>query len=451
MAFSTFYVQPAPEKRTILSPGYPQGLELPYTAKLGTVDSYLGNIVLGVRPLTVVGQIINESVTSTLTLTGMAGNAIFNVADNTLTITNTVSAAGSIYNRSLTDTLTMTHSLTTSGSEFNRSVSNTLSFVTTMTYLRTRFYELDNTLVFTLNEVLRIYGLQNNLLIYQDAQITGFGKVSNNTLAFTNTVSTAGSTFNRSLTNTLTFTNTVSAAGSTYNRSVSNTLTLSQSVSVVRVRFATANNTLTLTNNVIRVIPITVTNTLALTQTLAKQQFYQRTLTNTLALTQILSRQLIVSRSLAQTLELAQGGPRVLDFGLQYSFPAVLFSTSSNFVMQGFHSAISLPNPMFGDSEALNAKLDVKKAINGTTYTYKRRTTSKILRFNFEVDYKKAEEMREFTYNNSGKPIQLTTWEGHIWVGYLVTNPLVIKGISIAGSCSERRQFDFEFEGVRIH
>lgn len=98
------------------------------------------------------------------------------------------------------------------------------------------------------------------------------------------------------------------------------------------------------------------------------------------------------------------------------------------------HTTTVLPNPLFGDSQALTATVQTMRMMDGTLYTYvKSRAGRKRLRWDFEISRHKAIELREFLDCYQGSLLQVVDHDGVTWIGYLKDNPFEFTGASRAG------------------
>lgn len=116
-----------------------------------------------------------------------------------------------------------------------------------------------------------------------------------------------------------------------------------------------------------------------------------------------------------------------------------------------------LPNPDFGDSENSTNSVDLKRAMDGTVYTYVRRTGNRQrLLFSFRLTRNKALELRAFIQAYYAQRIKMTDHEGREWLGNLVNNPFEFDTPQRAAPAiapmprGEYQAITLEFEGVEI-
>lgn len=82
-----------------------------------------------------------------------------------------------------------------------------------------------------------------------------------------------------------------------------------------------------------------------------------------------------------------------------------------------------LPNPQLGDGEAPRDTVQLRRAMDGTVYTYVRRTGDRReLDYEFFITRMKALELIEFIRSYQSWPIQLTDHLAQVWVGNITTD-----------------------------
>ena len=105
-----------------------------------------------------------------------------------------------------------------------------------------------------------------------------------------------------------------------------------------------------------------------------------------------------------------------------------------------------LPNPAFGDSEALLDQVNKQRAIDGTLYTYVKTTERRKMLFQFRLTRGKAMELYYFFETYFATEVFLTDHNGIEWRGNFTSNPFDFGG---AGR-DEQQEIQFEFEGVEV-
>jgi hypothetical protein len=119
----------------------------------------------------------------------------------------------------------------------------------------------------------------------------------------------------------------------------------------------------------------------------------------------------------------------------------------------GIQTISLLPNPQFSDGEALTASLSVKRATDGTLYTYvKTKGGRRKLTWTFRLLRPKALELRAFLQSYFASTIRATDHNGRIWLGNFTNNPFEFDtdsgGPFIGGLRGEMQTITIEFEGV---
>lgn len=287
-----------------------------FTGVLGTIDSYLGNLVLGyynptpAGPTTPAGNVLSitqtasanvvyeRSVTNTLALAGSAVRVIEGIADNTLAITQT--AAVLKYKiRDVSQTFVPTQSVTVQ-KIYNINVVST--FVVTEAVARNIVKSIDvsNTLAITQTDVGQATKVAKNILTFAGTADAFVSKVAKNDISFGQTLDRIITAHRSTFSNFIPF-QIVLLGPNTYRRDVLSTLGLSQTITVAKVKDVRqlVNFSQTLVGNVSKLTQ----NTLALTQTVNVNVVYSRAVND--ALTLIDSPSKVVAKAVAATSILA--------------------------------------------------------------------------------------------------------------------------------------------------
>ena len=110
-----------------------------------------------------------------------------------------------------------------------------------------------------------------------------------------------------------------------------------------------------------------------------------------------------------------------------------------------------LPNPEFGDSESPQDKVNVRRAMDGTMYSYVQSSQG-----NTELDYElsvtrmKALEFAAFVRSYQASTIQLTDHLDKVWLGTIKSDivDIAMNAIDRTKPGGERVTVRFQFEGV---
>ena len=119
----------------------------------------------------------------------------------------------------------------------------------------------------------------------------------------------------------------------------------------------------------------------------------------------------------------------------------------------GLQTTTVLPSPRFGDSEALRVEVVVKRAIDGTRYTYVKRKGGRKLQWTFRLTRNKALELRAFLQSYFASKIRATDHAGRVWVGHFMNNPFEFDTTGRAAPAiapmprGEWQNITLEFEG----
>jgi|SRR5208282_4121846 len=103
-------------------------------------------------------------------------------------------------------------------------------------------------------------------------------------------------------------------------------------------------------------------------------------------------------------------------------------AVSSLFLLQAPYPSLQtltvLPSPKFSDTMALTDAVTVRRAMDGTRYTYvKTKGGRKKLKWEFLITRNKGLELRAFFQSYYASQIYITDHLGRYWVGYFMNNP----------------------------
>ncbi len=110
-----------------------------------------------------------------------------------------------------------------------------------------------------------------------------------------------------------------------------------------------------------------------------------------------------------------------------------------------------LPNPQFGDTQAPQDKVNVRRAMDGTMYSYVQSAQG-----NSELDYElsitrmKALEFIAFVRSYQASTMELTDHLGKVWLGTIKSDVLDLAAAALDKTKpgGERVTVRFQFEGV---
>jgi len=129
------------------------------------------------------------------------------------------------------------------------------------------------------------------------------------------------------------------------------------------------------------------------------------------------------------------------------------------FILQAPHPALEattlLPDPSWGNGENLTDEIQVKRAMDGTLYTYvKTKNDRRHLQWTFRLTRNKALELRAFIQAYFAAKIKVTDHNERVWIGYFINSPFEFDTPGRAAPSidpmprGETQEITIEFEGV---
>ena len=112
-----------------------------------------------------------------------------------------------------------------------------------------------------------------------------------------------------------------------------------------------------------------------------------------------------------------------------------------------------LPNPRLGDSENLRVVVSMKRAMDGTRYTYVKRKGGRKLQWTFKFTRNKGLEVRAFIQSYFASKIKVIDHNDRVWIGHFINNPFELSTESRAAPAiapmprGESQVITLEFEG----
>jgi hypothetical protein len=119
----------------------------------------------------------------------------------------------------------------------------------------------------------------------------------------------------------------------------------------------------------------------------------------------------------------------------------------------GLQTTTVVPNPDFGDGENLAVEVNVRRALDGTMFTYVKRKGRRRLQWTFSLTRNKGLEVRAFLQSYYASRILVTDHNGRKWVGHFVNNPFEFETDRRSAPAitpmprGERQRITIEFEG----
>lgn len=118
--------------------------------------------------------------------------------------------------------------------------------------------------------------------------------------------------------------------------------------------------------------------------------------------------------------------------------------------------SIQVKDPELGDNIVLDTRSTFYKAMDGSTYGYKKTPALKKHRLNFtNLSRRQALELLAFCGNAAGRFVKYIDREAQVWRGLIMTDPVEVMttGVGPGYVGTERyeaNEITIEFEGVRI-
>lgn len=310
-------------------------------------------------------------------------------------------------------------------------------------------------------------GLYNylNPTAYAESTASPGNALLNSDLAKSVSSVSVSSTIVQNLTVHQTFTITQQAIGRILAKTIFQTYAMYQQVLHGAIRQELISQTLTISQ--LGREHRDVHTTLSITQHATGIRVKNLTISQKLIIHSTLNRNLIVSRGISQTLlyNPAKGNQQipiqssplvgVITQPLTQAAPHVV--TVSKAVVGTGYVALSapeytivLPNPQLNDTQALSGTINLKRTMNGLTWTYKKSTQLNKLKYLFWLGRPKALELRSFLLSYSSVPLTLQNWKGEQWIGAIVNSPFELTSAMRWAYTEERVDITLEFEGVKI-
>ena len=107
-----------------------------------------------------------------------------------------------------------------------------------------------------------------------------------------------------------------------------------------------------------------------------------------------------------------------------------------------------------GDKQAVMAEVDIKRATDGTTYSYVKKKGRKKLTWEFHLRREKGVELREFIKVCYASDVKIVDHNNNTWTGKLINNPFELETTGRAGPDylmprGEKQIITIEFEGIQ--
>ena len=260
------------------------------------------------------------------------------------------------------------------------------------------------------------------------------------TLFLTDVVS-EGTDFVKSLSHTLTISQSVSG-GLIHNESASDTLTITDSAVSARL----VEDTLIITDSAVGILGFEegiASDTLSITDLAELDTILSLSASNILTITDTVNLDLVTSKSIFDNLYFIDQAFGILLNSKKY----VLLQAPYDFIQ----TTLVLPSPLFQDTENLISNINLRRSMNGQTYTYVKSSDSKILKYTFSLPRMKGVALEEFCRSYNSTPIKLTNWKGEVWNVQIMTNPTDFVETGRYEPTTDRTDVNLEFEGTKVY
>ncbi|MHC4704526.1 MAG: hypothetical protein ACYTFQ_28585 [Planctomycetota bacterium] len=120
----------------------------------------------------------------------------------------------------------------------------------------------------------------------------------------------------------------------------------------------------------------------------------------------------------------------------------------------GVQTTSVLPNPAPGDTLALRASVQTKRALDGTLRTYVKRKGGRKMQWTFNLTRNKGLELRAFIKSYFASKVRIVDHMGRTWVGNFTNNPFEFTTDRRSAPAiapmprGEQQTITIEFEGV---
>jgi hypothetical protein len=108
---------------------------------------------------------------------------------------------------------------------------------------------------------------------------------------------------------------------------------------------------------------------------------------------------------------------------------------------------VILPTPELQDAENLNDQVEIDTAIDGTLYTYVQRHTTRRLDYTFLMTRAESVVLQDFLETHNAEWITFTNWKGEVWRVKLDKNPVIYS----ANRRDNQIDVHLTFDGTKLH
>lgn len=181
-----------------------------------------------------------------------------------------------------------------------------------------------------------------------------------------------------------------------------------------------------------------------------------RSAENALVLTQTVQVAKTLVRTIVDTITFHNSFEKYVGIGGHetVTVPAVQVVKVKKLVtLQSDSLVIVLPAPEFNDSEGGTGRINIKRTMAGGRRVYARDNVTSKLNYQFIIDRKKAIELRNFIMNSNTKFLRMENWKGEIWAVQMTNSPFSFgeDAAWLGSPGGNKSSITLEFEGVRLN
>jgi hypothetical protein len=191
-----------------------------------------------------------------------------------------------------------------------------------------------------------------------------------------------------------------------------------------------------------------------ITQLLTANRVVNRTIRSEISVTPIIRANHDYIRNLITRVPIAEGFyPIRVDF---HDFPILIPVATGVIVsatlmsIRSEHGVIVLPPAQLGDSVANIGRVEIRKSMDGTAFSYVQGTDRRKLTYKWLLPHLKVYELRSFVRVSVSDLLMLENWKGETWAVKLTKNPFDFQNQGVWERDREFAEVEMTFEGLKI-
>lgn len=382
------------------------------------------------------------AVSQTLTITSVATNTLTKLASSTIVYSQDAEVS---VGKHVHQTLTIT-SVAVCETTYNRTLYAVFVPHGTPSSSNTIRPSLTQTLSYTQESLGEVQRLANSTLTFTQLASVEKARSGFSLLQMTEDVSYSR-TVGKTSTSLLRVTQAVALA-KTRSVAASNAFGINQHATGAKTLLGVTSQSLTYTQQLWRDLTVAaVDDALDLSQDVIVAKYADRSVNQTLTLAQLVTVSGTYNRTVEDTLVFPQIYYRPDGYAI---FNAVGIKTTRFTLLRSATKLITLPRPEFADGSSNPTRINIKRAMSGERYVYKRMVFATKLSYDFVIARDKALELRSFLLTENSKQLTLETWNGQVWSVVLTNNPFTTTEVARWELGGNKCTITLEFEGVKI-